>query len=162
MNLFILDKDPIVSAQKFYDKMGSKYAFKMLIELGQLICSAEISDVYKTIPQGKELQEWVKENPHYIKYYFSKLFNLCRESNLSLKEQTVKNIASIIGDLCDYSYYFECSDLGFEYIYDAYFRYSKEYKCDIPSKTLLSIDDCIRETELYLDWKKDIIKNKKI
>lgn len=163
MNLFILDKDPIVSAQKFYDKMGSKYAFKMLIELGQLICSAGFSDVYKTIPQGKELQEWIKENPHYTKLYFTELSRLCQGSSLKIRKETLNNIFNICHDINISSFYYECSEMGYEYIWDACFRYSKDYVCSIPSKTLLPINECIKQTELYLDWKKErLTKNESI
>lgn len=52
MMLIILDKNPLKSAELVPDKIK----FKQLIELGQLICSAGISDVYKPIKQGKELE----------------------------------------------------------------------------------------------------------
>ena len=62
MFLLILDKDPIRSAHLIPDKLK----FKQLIELGQLVCSAGISDIYKPIKQGKQLQEWKKILKKYI------------------------------------------------------------------------------------------------
>lgn len=142
MQLLILDKDPIKSAQLVPDK----YKFKMLIELGQLICSAGISDVYKRIPQGKELQEWVKENKAWSLLYFAELFDWsCR--NVNLKLETYKSLNKIKWHL------FESVDEPKNEPTHAHFRYAKEYKCNIPSKTLLPIDECIAEYKKYLEWK---------
>ena len=67
MQLYILDKNPIISANLIPDK----YKFKMLIELGQLICSVGLSNVYKPIKQGKELQTWVSDNKWWIYDYYN-------------------------------------------------------------------------------------------
>ena len=63
MFLLVLSVDPITSANLIPDKLK----FKQLIELGQLICSVGISDVYKPIRQGKEIQKWIKKYPEWKK-----------------------------------------------------------------------------------------------
>lgn len=147
MQLYILDRDPVKSAQLIPDK----YKFKMLIELGQLICSAGLSDVYKPIAQGKELQQWVKENTLYIKYYFYELFIWTRE-NIRMSRETNSKLMKIYSDLIFESSLENCS------IDSAYFRYACTYQCAIPSKTLLPIDECIRQYKKYLEWKLDDTK----
>lgn len=151
MQLYILDKDPAISASLIPDR----YKFKMLIELGQLICSAGISNVYKSIPQGKELQEWVKENKSWILLYFIELYEWSA-INLNLKNETCDSLNKIKWHL------FESIDkITYEPNY-AYFRYSKDYVCDIQSKTLLPIEMCINEYKKYVLWKNEQYKNKKL
>lgn len=73
MMFIILDKDPKEAVEKLCRTMNDRYCFKQLIELGQLICSAGISDVYKPIPQGKTIQEWIKQHPWYVAIYYTNL-----------------------------------------------------------------------------------------
>lgn len=153
MNLFILDKNPVSSANRLVEIMGDKYAFKMLIELGQLVCSAGISNVYKKIPQGKKIQEWVKENPYYVWAYMKTLFHLLHDSSIKIKKQNKWKICQIIFDIL------ENTEIRTFRTDTAYFRYAKEYECDIPNDTLLSIEKCITETEKYLKWKKSNIND---
>ena len=35
----------------------------------------------------------------------------------------------------------------------SHFRYAKEYLCNIASKTLLPINECIEQYNAYLNWK---------
>jgi len=152
MNLFILDKEPAVSAMKFYNKVNPKYAFKMLIELCQLICSAGYSSVYKKIPQGKELQKWITQHEKYSYSYTYVLFSYCVNSNLDISIQTKKNICNILYDLGQAA--FLIKRIQEEVPLRAYFRYKKGYDNTLyPSKTLLPIEECIIEYEKYLDWK---------
>lgn len=147
MQLYILDKDPIKSAQLIPDK----YKFKMLIELGQLICSAGLSDVYKPIPQGKELQQWVKIYPFWTYKYACQLL-MWSEGSVKIKKDTVDRLFKIIfDDLWGYSLNNKENIIP---VY-AYFRYSSNYKCNIPSKTLLPINECIEQYKKYLHWKLD-------
>lgn len=147
MQLYILDKSPLDSAQLLFDTLGEKYSFKMLIELCQLICSAGISQVYKPIPQGKELQEFVKNNKEWVHKYAGHLFRLCRDSNIKIKTESLKNIDLILSDL------FINLDGGFKLIKAAPFRYKAGYPCDIPSGTVLPVADCVTEYRKYLSWK---------
>lgn len=50
-----------------------------------------------------------------------------------------------------------CNDSMEEDITTAIFRYSKDYKCNIPTNTELPIDECIEEYKKYISWKR---KNK--
>jgi len=142
MQLYILDRDPVVSAQMIPDK----YKFKMLIELGQLICSACLSNVYKPIAQGKELQQWVKENNSWVYRYFAELFTWAN-FKINMTNLTRQKLIQMMNDL-----YVMCEARKPEPIY-AYFRYAQAYQCAIPSKTLLPIDECIECYKEYLIWK---------
>jgi hypothetical protein len=142
MQLYILDKDPVKSAQLIPDK----YKFKMLIELGQLICSAGLSDVYKPIAQGKELQQWVKENIAWTYHYFMTLMTWSI-SNINMKGDTLAKLVKISNDVYDNW------DTNWWNITKAYFRYAQAYQCAIPSKTLLPIEICIEAYKEYLQWK---------
>lgn len=144
MQLYILDKDPVVSAQMIPDK----YKFKMLIELGQLICSAGLSNVYKPIPQGKELQQWVKDNTLWTYKYFYELFSWSID-NIKMKEDTNTKLMILKWDL--WGNRFLRQDLITPS--HAYFRYASAYQCVIPSKTLLPIEVCIEAYKEYLKWK---------
>ena len=143
MQLYILDKNPIISASLVPDK----YKFKMLIELGQLLAGAGISNVYKPIKQGKELQAWVSEHRDYIYSYFNKLLRWSK-SHINMSDSTVAKLEQIGLDLAD-----SIGKVAEKEPTHAYFRYAKEYKCDVASKTLLPIDDCIAEYKKYLEWK---------
>lgn len=140
MQLYILDKNPIISAQMIPDK----YKFKMLIELGQLICSAGLSNVYKPIKQGKELQDWVKEHKIWAYKYHLELLRWSIK-HINMEIQTKIRLACIRWDLFD-----SCYNKDELKPISAYFRYAKEYKCNIPSKTLLPIEQCIAEYKKYL------------
>ena len=145
MMLIILDKNPLESAKLVPDKIK----FKQLIELGQLICSAGISDVYKPIKQGKELQKWVIKNARWVlAYYYALLLHCITLYNL--KFQTALNLTDIFVHLQEYC---ETNKLKRKDIESAIFRYVQEYNCDIPSKTELPIDECIQEYKKYAQWK---------
>ena len=149
MFLLVLDKDPLKSAQLVPDKLK----FKQLIELCQLICSAGISDIYKPIKQGKELQEWVKKHPEYIAIYMWSLKDYCK-NNVRLKYKTVFDIEQIYFDL-----YYLCKDrvkMVKEPTNTAIFRYSKDYECFTKhaTNTELPVDECIKEYKKYIEWKK--------
>ncbi len=145
MFLLVLDKNPIKSAKLVPDKIK----FKQLLELCQLICSAGISDVYKPIKQGKELQEWVSKNKGWCYHYFSSLLNYSAIYT-KLKAETYFKLAAIRNDLRN-STILNFNDF---YVGTAIFRYSKDYKCNIPTNTELRIDECIKEYKKYVEWKK--------
>ena len=151
MQLYILDEDPLESANILFNKTNPQYAFKMLIELGQLICSTSISNVYKSVSQGKRQQEFIIYHSSWIFSYFNRLYYLCAHSNLNLSSNTENKLCRIGYDL---SQSFSSSN-----IIEAPFRYSKEYKCNILTDTILPIEECIKEYRKYLEWK--IIQLKK-
>lgn len=147
MQLYILDKDPVKSAQFIPDK----YKFKMLIELGQLICSAGLSNVYKPIAQGKELQQWVKDNPYWISSYFNTLFEWSI-NNINMSNETFKKLREL--SMFKYNIDYPVTQPQIT----AYFRYAADYNFAtrakvVPSKTLLPIDECIECYKEYLIWK---------
>lgn len=119
----------------------------MLIELCQLLSGAGITDVYKPIKQGKELQAWVSSHRHYTYSYFDKLFRWSK-SHVNMSAETIVKLEQIQVDLKN-----SLGKVAEKVPTHAYFRYAKEYKCDVASKTLLPIEDCIAEYKKYLEWK---------
>jgi hypothetical protein len=119
----------------------------MLIELGQLVCSCGLSDVYKPINQGKELQVWVNTHRAYTYSYFDKLLRLSK-SHVNMTEQTLSKLEQIGLDLKN-----SIGKVADKKLTHAYFRYNKNYVCSVVSKSLLPIDDCIAEYKKYLEWK---------
>ena len=119
MMLLILDENPILDA----NLVPSKLKFKQLLELSQLICSAGISGVYKKIPQGKEIQNWILENPAWVYRYFDTLFIYCVDLP-NIKHKTVEDFKQIMHDL-----HWHVKFNGRIYIppQTAVFRFSKDY-----------------------------------
>ena len=139
--LLILDKNPYKAAELVPDRLK----FKQLLELGQLICSAGISDVYKPINQGKELQEWVKKYQTWIFQYGSSLYTRCNFI-YNLKIDTRIKIIDILNSL-------DINEL--KKPTTAIFRYVKEYAemTEYESNSELPIDVAIIEYKRYLDYK---------
>lgn len=144
MMLIILDKDPEESAKLLPDKIK----FKQLIELCQLVCSAGISSVYKSIPQGKELQEWVVKNKMWTYRYMRTLW-FWSILHLNVKPKTLLDTYKIKEDLWNQVR----GKKRITYPKSAIFRYSKQYESNIPSKTELPLNDCIQEYKKYVQWK---------
>ena len=142
MFLLVLDKDPIISAEKIPDKIK----FKQLIELGQLVCSAGYSNVYKKINQGKELQNWIQRNYVWVKQYMLALYSLCQEV-IHMSRETRTKILDIISSIP----YETHKDKDPE---TAIFRYSKDYKSIFPSNYEITIENAIEEYKKYITWKK--------
>jgi hypothetical protein len=142
MFLLVLDKDPVKSA----DLVPDKLKFKQLIELGQLICSVGISDVFKLIKQGKELQKWILKNKCWVYVYYSRLL-FWAIPNVNMKIDTMAKLIEIKNNLM---YSIENKNN----IDTAIFRYSKDYQSDIPTNTELPIDECIEQYKKYVEWKK--------
>ena len=149
IQLFILDKSAEKSAQILFDAMGSKYCFKLAIEGFQLICSAGFSDIYKKIPQGKIFQNWLKDYLPARDWFYENVSHLLLLSSyeINISEETEIKTDKILQDFSD-NLPFETENLVY-----APFRYAKEYKCNIPTDTLLPIEDCIAEYKKYLEWK---------
>ena len=150
MFLLVLDKDPTKSA----DLVPNGIKFKQLIELGQLICSAGISHVYKPIRQGKSIQQWIKRYPEWIAMYYWWLKDYCIE-HIKGSYRTFMHIELIYNDI--YALCCERQKEIKEPLNTAIFRYSKDYKCNIPTNTELPIDECVEEYKKYISWKR---KNK--
>lgn len=144
----ILDKNPHKAAELVPDRLK----FKQLLELCQLICSAGISDVFKPIRQGKELQKWVKNNPYWVKCFFIDLLPFII-SEINIKEETLEKIQKIYFDLSKYC----CKKQKFRYSDTkiAIFRYVKAYAkfTEYESNSELPIDVAVNEYKKYVEWK---------
>lgn len=150
MMLIILDKDPYIAANLVPDKIK----FKQLLELGQLICSAGISSVYKPIKQGVKLQEWVNDDKNivWVLKFFSELKKLCYyKLKLNLKYETKLKIETLQCHLINEIY--DRNIKRFTPITTAILRYKEGYECKYPTNTELPIEECISEYEKYCVWK---------
>lgn len=148
MFLLILDKNPHNAAELVPDRLK----FKQLLELCQLICSAGISDVFKPIKQGKELQEWVKNNL-YFTYRFYEHLQVWVYQNINLKHETIMKISEM---KCDLFHYLVKNSIGQkDDIQTAIFRYVKEYAefTEYKTNSELPIDVAVNEYIKYAEWK---------
>lgn len=143
MMLIICDKHPYLAGKFLIEYTNKNFVFKQLLELCQLICSAGISNIYKKIPQGKELQEWVKNNPHWVSRYMAKLIRFSQD-NVNLKKDTECKITHIYCDLLNYTPKFT------DRIDDAIFRYKQGYKSKYETNTLLPINIAVNEYRKYI------------
>lgn len=87
MMFIIMDRNPEYAVDLLIQNTNKKFYFKQLIELGQLICSTGISNLYKPIKQGKAIQEWIKRYPGWTFEYYAYLLSKCRDffkSNITL------------------------------------------------------------------------------
>ena len=143
MMLIICDKNPVRAAELVPDRLK----FKQLLELCQMLCSVGYSNIYKKIPQGKVIQEWIKRNPAWTKTYGAILYYWCLENN-NLKEKTMSDIFNILSSVP------EACDMNCE-IETAIFRFSKNYN----AHTLLNTDcelpawHAVQEYKKYMEWK---------
>ena len=168
MMLIIADKDPKLAVDYLVEHTNKNFAFKQLLELGQLVSSCGISDVYKKVNQGKELQEFCKQYIEWIYYYYENLCVWCK-NNIKMQQRTKTRISEIRADIfikCEvYKKKHKIIDsghrIGFEIelapiIYDlpsAIFRYKQGYECEYKSNSELPIDIATVEYKKYLNWK---------
>ena len=150
MMLLILHKTPIGCVDYLLKHTNKKYLSKQVLEIMQLLCSAGYSDVYDKIPQGKEIQNWIKSshtNEMYLWIYLNYVFYL---EVLTVKPETLKKYLKIYQDFTDKAIgnIADSTDIK-----SAIFRYKKEYESFIPSNTELPVEECIKEYRKYLDWK---------
>lgn len=141
MMLIICSKIPSEAARL----VPNRLKFKQLLELCQMICSCGYSDIYKKIPQGKKIQEWIKRNPSWVKTYGLCLNAYCLD-NINMSDKTMSDIFQILTSIPD-----DCN-LYME-IETAVFRYSKEYNNKYPTDSELPIDIAIEEYKKYMEWK---------
>lgn len=150
MMLIIADKSPDKAVDYLVEHTNKNFVFKSLLELAQLICSCGISNVYKPVKQGKELQRWIREHIFWTYSYFSHLFIWCSE-NIKLKEKSKQKLLKIAKDLK--SILLENRMLFTIWITTTIFRYKQGYKCEYESNSELPIDVAVNEYRKYLDWK---------
>lgn len=165
MMLIITSPDSKECVDWLVENTNKNFCFKQLLELGQLICSASISDVYKPIKQGKELQEFCKEHIEWIYYYYENLYVWCK-NNVKLQVRTKTRLSEIRADIflkCDvykkkHKVINSGHRVGFEIElapirYDlttAIWRYSKEYESEYPTNSELDIDLVCELYKTYL------------
>lgn len=150
MMLIICDNNPQKAVDYLAEHTNKQFVFKQLLELGQLICSADISDEFKPVNQGQELQKWILANSAWTADFFEKLFDWCVfNGHIKMSYETICKLEHIYETI---RYFARCK-LSKNTIKTAVFRYKKGYKTDIPTNTLLPIDKCCEEYKKYLDWK---------
>ena len=146
--LVICDRKPEENALYIRKHTNKNYLFKSLLELAQLICSCGISQVYKPIKQGKELQAWILKNKLWTYRYYRSLLLLCL-IDLNLKPKTAVDLKKIEYDLADSIE----KKKRITYPKTAIFRYKKGYNSNYKSNSELPIEECIKEYKEYLKWK---------
>lgn len=141
VNIFITDKTPEGSYKFLTENTSKSYVFKQLVELAQLICSCGVSEVYKPIKQGKELQKWILRNKLWVYYYFSYLWIYC-VGYIDMKTTIMLDLYKIKNDLWDSIN----RKKRIRYPKTAIWRYSKEYSSAYATNSELPIEVV---TELY-------------
>lgn len=158
MMLIICDKNPYKATEYLIQHTNKSFVFKSLLELGQLICSAGISDVFKPIKQGKELQNFCIQHLDWIYMFFNELF-IWAEKNIKMSETTHEKLCAIRLDI-----YFNLTKTEWQEPKTAIFRYVKEYAefTEYESNSELPIDECVKQYTLYLAFKEKQWKDKKL
>ena len=156
--LIICNKNPMEAANYLIKNTNKKFCFKQLLELGQLICSCKISSIFKPINRGKEIQEWIIENPHYTYSYFVSLLAYCKET-IKMEEITYYKLRNIASDL---ELYIMKNSLlpknvccKFENLQpkNVVFRYKEGYISKYKTNEHIPVDEGIKEYKKYLKWK---------
>ena len=154
MMFLILDETPLGSVDYLLKHTNEKYLKKQVLELLQLICSAGYSNVYKKIPQGKAIQDWIKAdhtNQLYVFYYLEYAFYLLYNELNPIPEKYDQIFLDYMESIKLYNWdQCNCTDIK-----TAIFRYQKQYKeyTTYETNIELPIDICIKEYRKYLKWK---------
>ena len=148
MMLFVLNKVPNRSFQYLVDNSNKNFIFKSLLELAQLICSCGYSNIYKSVKQGKELQEWIKKNEEWTFRYYSCLWFWCA-SHIKMKNKTLYDTYMIKSNFYDKIKHRK----RISYPKTAVFRFKKDYKCKYKTNTELPIQEAVEQYRKYLSWK---------
>ena len=148
MMLIVCDKNPVRAAELVPDQLK----FKQVLELCQMLCSIGYSSIYKKIPQGKAIQEWIKRNPAWVKTYGATLYYWCLD-RIKMSEKTMSDVFQILVSIP------ESCNLNDE-IQTAIFRYNKNYKgTSYATDTELPIKEAVEEYEKYMEWKNEQNRN---
>ena len=91
MMLIICSEKPSRAAHLVPDRLK----FKQVLELCQMVCSCGYSNIYKKVPQGKAIQEWIKKNPAWVKTYGLCLYLYCL-NNVNMSKKTMSDIFYIL------------------------------------------------------------------
>ena len=145
MMLIVTDKNPYKAASWLLDNTNKNFCFKQLLELAQLVSSTGISNVYKPVKQGKELQAWILKHKLWTYRFFTALFFWCI-GNVECKPKTLKDLSDIRYDLADsLDHYKRCCKPK-----TAVFRYKEGYVSKYPSNSELPFDICVEEYKKYI------------
>lgn len=141
MFFIILDENPIKAAQVL--PKGIK--FKQLLEVGQLVCSAGYSKVFKPLRSGKEIQEWIKINPAWTQQFMKQLLE-DSVGLVNMTNNTFLKLNFILNSLPQTTRPAKAET--------AVFRYSKDYSHTHKSNTKLPIGEAVACYKEYVEWKK--------
>lgn len=158
MQIWVLDKNPYISASLLTDKECRK----MLVEQLQLMSTYlrsigyRYDYMYLPIPQGKELVKFIGKNMSWNLHYLRALVN----ENIRRNPTKFKDYLSINTAVCMLKDFFiEEVDFNLTYIS---FRCKKEYPLYLKlNKKELIVDDGIFEYKIYYEWNKNYINDKK-
>lgn len=156
MMFIIADKDPHKAVQYLLTHTNKRFYFKQLIELGQLICSAGISQEYKAINRGKAIQEWIRQHPSWTYWYYKDLLLECKD--IFKTPSALRRAINIKTDLLLHG----TTGTELEPLpKTAIFRYKMGYRSNYKTNSELPIDTTCREYIKYIEefkFKKEAIK----
>lgn len=156
MMFLVLAKTPIGAVDYLLEHTSRKYLKVQIKELCQLICSAGYSDVYDKIPQGKEIQNWIKANHTnelYVWYYLSYAFHMLYVPGFGDAYDVPEKQRQIFDDFTEKITLKDWDKTNATDIQTAIFRYQKEYESPYPTNIELDIDTAVKEYRKYLNWK---------
>ena len=141
MMFIIADKDYNKAVEYLIDNTNKNYCFKQLLELSQLLASCGYTNQMKPIKQGKDLQQWIKQNKAWTYNYYKKLHEWVKH-NINLSPTTRKKFNQIETDIA-------CTED--KEIVNAIFRYKQGYPCLYETNSLLGIDKASTEYKKYIE-----------
>ena len=140
MMFIICDTNPQKAVDYLINNSSQRFYTKQLLELYQLICSCGYSSIFNKIPQGKEIQAWIKQNLKWTMCYLYYLLNKCKNYYKLLIQEKFHKINEDI--------------LNYPKITTIIFRYKKDYtNTKYFTNTELDIKSGINEYRKYLKWK---------
>lgn len=146
MMLIIADRDPYKNAKYIAEHTNKNFLFKSLLELGQLVCSAGISSVYKPVKRAYEIQDWILKNKLWVYRYYRSLWYYCM-SKINMKSKTALDLYNIENDL------FDSIEKKKRIVYPktCIFRYKKGYNSKYESNSELPLEEGIKEYRKYIE-----------
>ena len=148
MNIFVIDKDPVIAAQNLCDK----HVVKMIIESAQMLCAPfEKGEApYKRSHYNHPCTKWVRESQANYEWLLTHAYALCDEYS-SRYNKIHKSLKTI--DWCNNHYYrLNLSDIGLTSFVQAM---PDEYKSDNAMQAYR--DYYNGEKAYFAKWKSQII-----
>lgn len=146
MMLVVAEKNPIENALYIKENTNKNFLFKSLLELGQLICSCGISNVFKRVHRAKEIQKWILNNKLWVYRYYTALYFTCL-INIKIKPATFVKLYNIRQDLFELIKH----KRRITYPKTAIFRYKKGYNTKYKTNIELPIEECTKEYKKYIE-----------